>query len=535
MMPESNGEEKVANILYDEGFDHSHSCHPVWGCWWTFTGQEARWNGAAVGEAYRKAGGTTPPTIQQPIRDVPGVGPVGVAQRVQVTFDLQNTSGTRQRVNVLIQDDNPSDPRLVLCTFWLAPNAPKRQYAMTTHTALGWPNGRFIVAPQTAQVEGSPTQGWIQLDNVTFRKTGRAMLGTECYEPGSFLLDGSGFIMPDVPQAPAPAPMPLPEADAGSGVPGFRSAGVPHQVPKFRGAGVPRYQERAGAGQRFSVEAGSLDPAAPRGPWSWVHGPGSEERALAGPQFSTTPRRPGSLVLGPGSEERAGAGPPSSDSWLDGLTFHSDSSADVSGPAIAPEPVRTDPLTVIIGGTSSGTVTSNPGGITCAGATVSCTGWFPEGAPVTLTATPDAGMVFVGWAGACTGTGSCQVTVNGPKSVVAHFASPLQYCHLDMLGSVRMITDAAGAARERRGAAGPHKRARLAGCRGPRQPRNDPAPRLLCVWRGHRRADRRSAEVHGEGTRRGNRAPLLRGAVLPERLGAVHERGSGDGSGRGRL
>jgi hypothetical protein len=59
----------------------------------------------------------------------------------------------------------------------------------------------------------------------------------------------------------------------------------------------------------------------------------------------------------------------------------------------SPEPApRTDPLTVLIGGTAAGTVTSNPSGINCAGATVSCTGWFAEGASVALTATPRSGL-----------------------------------------------------------------------------------------------------------------------------------------------
>ena len=93
-------------------------------------------------------------------------------------------------------------------------------------------------------------------------------------------------------------------------------------------------------------------------------------------------------------------------------------------------------------------VTSSPGGITCAGSTVNCTGWFAEGTSVTLTATPDPGFVFVNWVGCIpppTNPLICTVTVNGPQSVVAHFATPLQYSHHVVLGSVRMITDAAGA------------------------------------------------------------------------------------------
>jgi sugar lactone lactonase YvrE len=45
------------------------------------------------------------------------------------------------------------------------------------------------------------------------------------------------------------------------------------------------------------------------------------------------------------------------------------------------------------------------------------------GTTVTLTATPSPGFVFSGWQGACTGMGSCQVTMTGPMSVNAQFAA----------------------------------------------------------------------------------------------------------------
>jgi uncharacterized repeat protein (TIGR02543 family) len=46
----------------------------------------------------------------------------------------------------------------------------------------------------------------------------------------------------------------------------------------------------------------------------------------------------------------------------------------------------------------------------------------PAGTSVTLTATPAAGYTFAGWQGACTGTGACQITMNGPESVTAQFS-----------------------------------------------------------------------------------------------------------------
>jgi len=75
-----------------------------------------------------------------------------------------------------------------------------------------------------------------------------------------------------------------------------------------------------------------------------------------------------------------------------------------------------NPLSVIKSGTGSGTVSSNPAGINC-GST--CSGSF--GGSVTLTATPATGSTFAGWSGACTGTGTCTVTMDGAKNVTAVF------------------------------------------------------------------------------------------------------------------
>jgi uncharacterized repeat protein (TIGR01451 family) len=77
------------------------------------------------------------------------------------------------------------------------------------------------------------------------------------------------------------------------------------------------------------------------------------------------------------------------------------------------------PLSVSTSG--SGSVTSTPAGIDC-GAT--CTASFPFRTSVTLSPAPVSGMVFTGWSGACSGTGSCVVSMTGPQSVTASFAAP---------------------------------------------------------------------------------------------------------------
>ena len=81
-------------------------------------------------------------------------------------------------------------------------------------------------------------------------------------------------------------------------------------------------------------------------------------------------------------------------------------------------------LTVTKAGTGSGTVTgvSSPTqtnincGTTCGPIS------YTSGTGVTLTATPAGGSTFTGWSGACTGTGTCVVTMSAAKSVTATFA-----------------------------------------------------------------------------------------------------------------
>jgi GH25 family lysozyme M1 (1,4-beta-N-acetylmuramidase) len=84
-------------------------------------------------------------------------------------------------------------------------------------------------------------------------------------------------------------------------------------------------------------------------------------------------------------------------------------------------PVTIRRLTVSLNA-PNGTVASSPAGITC-GAT--CTALFDPGATVTLTPTPNPGAVFVGWSGACSGTGPCTVAMTADQSVTATFGFTL--------------------------------------------------------------------------------------------------------------
>jgi phospholipase C len=75
-------------------------------------------------------------------------------------------------------------------------------------------------------------------------------------------------------------------------------------------------------------------------------------------------------------------------------------------------------LSVVLAGASTGTVTSNPTGISCA---PTCSASFNSGTTVTLTAKPGKGAFFAGWSGACTGRSTCKLTLNANESVTATF------------------------------------------------------------------------------------------------------------------
>jgi List-Bact-rpt repeat protein len=78
-------------------------------------------------------------------------------------------------------------------------------------------------------------------------------------------------------------------------------------------------------------------------------------------------------------------------------------------------------LTVVKSGT--GTVTSNPSGISCG---TTCEADFSTGSIVVLTAAPPAGSTFTGWSGAgCSGNGSCTVVMNADQTVTASFGNTL--------------------------------------------------------------------------------------------------------------
>lgn len=76
---------------------------------------------------------------------------------------------------------------------------------------------------------------------------------------------------------------------------------------------------------------------------------------------------------------------------------------------------------LVISRLGQGYVRSTPAGLVCG---TECEFDFPEGTVVQLVAEPIASSRFLGWSGECAGTTpTCELTVHGPRVVVAQFFS----------------------------------------------------------------------------------------------------------------
>jgi YD repeat-containing protein len=71
--------------------------------------------------------------------------------------------------------------------------------------------------------------------------------------------------------------------------------------------------------------------------------------------------------------------------------------------------------------TKNGVITSDPAGLKCKAAAKTCNFSFVSGTVVTLNPIPQPGYSFSGWDGACSGMGTCQITMDGKKLVGARF------------------------------------------------------------------------------------------------------------------
>ncbi len=77
-------------------------------------------------------------------------------------------------------------------------------------------------------------------------------------------------------------------------------------------------------------------------------------------------------------------------------------------------------LTVTEAGTGTGVVTSSPPGINCP---PTCSAAFAANTQLTLSETPGTNNTFGGWSGACSGTGTCAVSLSAATSVTATFGA----------------------------------------------------------------------------------------------------------------
>lgn len=102
------------------------------------------------------------------------------------------------------------------------------------------------------------------------------------------------------------------------------------------------------------------------------------------------------------------------------LTMVPGTTANVTAQFLAPPTVT---LTAATGSQGGGTITSTPAGVSCTlsgvAASGSCTKSYALGSSVTLTQSPAPGSVFMNWAGACSGSDTCQLQLTQSRSVQA--------------------------------------------------------------------------------------------------------------------
>jgi hypothetical protein len=98
-------------------------------------------------------------------------------------------------------------------------------------------------------------------------------------------------------------------------------------------------------------------------------------------------------------------------------------------------------VTLSVSVTGSGTVTSSPAGINCGS---SCSAGYAPGTQVTLTAAPASGWKFNGWSNACSGTGTCSVTMNSAQSVTATFVQLAFTLTVSVTGSGTVTSNPSG-------------------------------------------------------------------------------------------
>lgn len=125
-----------------------------------------------------------------------------------------------------------------------------------------------------------------------------------------------------------------------------------------------------------------------------------------------------SFILAVDDQDNAYITGRSDTSWGAPVMMHSGGGSD----AFVAKLEATYKLTVHLTGIGNGRVTAVPSGIDCG---IDCVKEFDQGTLITLTASPETGMTFSGWAGVgCAGTGVCTTTMEADRIIRSHFNNP---------------------------------------------------------------------------------------------------------------
>jgi hypothetical protein len=164
------------NLIANGNFDLSTPTNPElpasWGIFATPSNAQMEYRlSNGVFEFLRKTTATSAVVLQNTTAILPTNAPI------EVRMQLGNSSANRKRITVLAHAADFSD--LQVCTFWLEPNAPLRQYVMRTFTNVPW-------MPAAVSIYASVADGigWYQVDDVSLRYIPTlAITSTQCIDP----------------------------------------------------------------------------------------------------------------------------------------------------------------------------------------------------------------------------------------------------------------------------------------------------------------------------------------------------------------